>query len=676
MKQRVCLNMIVKNEAAIIERALASVLPAISCYVILDTGSNDDTVDRIKQFFDAAGVPGEVHHGHFANFSQARNDALECCRASTLAFDYILLSDADMQLSVLDAAALDELKAAAYLVRQRNIISYFNVRLLRRDVAAKYVGVTHEYLDLDGHYAEQLIAIEFADHADGANRPQKAARDIALLSDFLQTNPGDARSLFYLAQSYRDAGRLADAIATYGQRIAAGGWEEEVWYAQYQLALCQRDIGNRAAFVTGCLAAYQRRPSRAEPLHALSQHYREQNEGATALLFAETAALIPYPAHDTLFIEEFIYRTGCLEELAISGYYGTQPAQRRKGAVACNALALGRETPEPHRALARNNLLYYAQSATELFGDVRFVALPANLPSSYVAMNPSVAATDDGLHVLLRGVNYSIDSHGAYAVRDTAGAVRSRNYLAQLDDALQMTQPAAITDQTDRQIAPDATILGFEDCRLFRWRNQWWASATVRDQDADMRAEMVLLELDEHGAARTCRTLRGYGTQVHEKNWMPCVRGDELLFVYGCDPLTVLKVVQLEDQTARVELLVQSAPSVAADHLRGGSQLLWFDDGWLAATHEVVHAGSSRHYLHRLIWLDEDFQLRRITMPFFLMYEGIEFVAGMARVPSRDSIVISFGVRDAEAHLAEISTAGIRVALRSSEPSGSIGSNT
>ena len=663
LKQRICLNMIVKNEATIIERALASVLPVISYYVILDTGSNDDTVVRIKQFFDAAGVPGEVHSGHFANCSQARNESLACCRASAFEFDYILLSDADMQLSVIDAAALDDLNAAAYLVRQRNAISYFNVRLLRRDVAAKYVGVTHEYLDLDGHETLQLLAIEFTDHADGANRPQKATRDIALLSDFLQIHPGDARSMFYLAQSYRDAGRLADAIAAYGQRLAAGGWDEELWYAQYQLALCQRDIGNRSAFVTGCLAAYQRRPTRAEPLYALAQHYREQNEGTTALLFAETAATIPHPTADALFIEEFIYRTGCLEELAIAGYYGTQPAQRRKGALACNALALDRDTPESHRALARNNLVYYAQSAAELFHDACFVTLPASLPPPYIAMNPSVAALGGDLRVLLRGVNYSIDGNGAYAIRDAAGVVRTRNYLAQLDDALRLAQPVAVADHSDRPIAANTTILGFEDCRLFHWRKRWWASATVRDQDATMRAEMVLLALDDYGTVQTSRTLRGYGTQTHEKNWMPCVRGDELLFVYGCDPLTVLKVVQLDDQTARVELLVRHTPTVSADYLRGGSQLLWFDDGWLAVTHEVVCVGSSRHYLHRLIWLNEDFQLCRVTLPFFLQHEGIEFVAGIARVPSRDSFVISFGVRDAAAHLAEISTASVRAAL-------------
>ena len=99
-------------------------------------------------------------------------------------------TDADMQLKVLDAAALDHLTAPAYLVRQRNVISYLNVRLLRRDVAARYVGVTHEYVDLAGHIAQPLAAIEFDDHADGANRAQKAARDIALLLEFLRSHPG------------------------------------------------------------------------------------------------------------------------------------------------------------------------------------------------------------------------------------------------------------------------------------------------------------------------------------------------------------------------------------------------------------------------------------------------------------------------------------------------------
>ena len=45
MSQTICLNMIVKNEAAIIEETLANITDHIKLdyYVISDTGSTDDT---------------------------------------------------------------------------------------------------------------------------------------------------------------------------------------------------------------------------------------------------------------------------------------------------------------------------------------------------------------------------------------------------------------------------------------------------------------------------------------------------------------------------------------------------------------------------------------------------------------------------------------------------------
>ena len=41
--KRLCLNMIVRDESAVIERCLASVRPHVDHWVIVDTGSVDDT---------------------------------------------------------------------------------------------------------------------------------------------------------------------------------------------------------------------------------------------------------------------------------------------------------------------------------------------------------------------------------------------------------------------------------------------------------------------------------------------------------------------------------------------------------------------------------------------------------------------------------------------------------
>ncbi|CAN5517015.1 hypothetical protein BH11ACT8_BH11ACT8_30930 [soil metagenome] len=44
----VCLSMIVKDEAHCIEECLASVLPLITRWVVVDTGSTDGTQDLVR----------------------------------------------------------------------------------------------------------------------------------------------------------------------------------------------------------------------------------------------------------------------------------------------------------------------------------------------------------------------------------------------------------------------------------------------------------------------------------------------------------------------------------------------------------------------------------------------------------------------------------------------------
>ena len=47
-------------------------------------------------------ILGELHSLPFHNFGQARNAALDFAYASSLAYDYLLLADADMELVVED----------------------------------------------------------------------------------------------------------------------------------------------------------------------------------------------------------------------------------------------------------------------------------------------------------------------------------------------------------------------------------------------------------------------------------------------------------------------------------------------------------------------------------------------------------------------------------------------
>ena len=359
MRPTVCLNMIVKNEAANIERCLASIAPVIGAWVIGDTGSTDDTPERIARLFSARGIPGELHRFPFVNFGEARNEALDRCRRSSLAFEYILFADADMELVIGDRTCLERLSAAAYYVQQRNVVSYDNLRLLRRDAEARYVGVTHEYLDVRGDKG-RLTDIWYIDHAIGSNRVGKFERDARLLEEDLVRDPNNPRNVFYLAQSYRDAGQPEKAREAYRRRAAMPGWDEETWYSLYEIGRLSERLGAPPAEVQGAyLAAYQFRPQRAEPLYQLARYHRERREFALALLFARQAAAISRPA-DLLFVDDAVYQWRNLDELSVAASWAGALSEGRQ---AIDRLIAGGNLPASERPRVEDNLRFYLKSS-------------------------------------------------------------------------------------------------------------------------------------------------------------------------------------------------------------------------------------------------------------------------------------------------------------------------
>ena len=73
---KICLNMIVKNESAIIIRLLESVTPLIDSYCICDTGSTDNTITLIKEYCESNNIPGKIIEESFRDFGYNRSYAL------------------------------------------------------------------------------------------------------------------------------------------------------------------------------------------------------------------------------------------------------------------------------------------------------------------------------------------------------------------------------------------------------------------------------------------------------------------------------------------------------------------------------------------------------------------------------------------------------------------------
>jgi len=355
VKPLVCLNMIVKNEAKNMPRCLESVKDIVDYYIINDNGSGDNTPELIKQTMDSYGINGEVYSSPWVNFGHNREEALQRVYQDGR-WDYCLIMDADCALHCKNGA-FDILTADSYFVEWRlGSFVYKLPTLLSLRAEWHWKGVVHNYVAgsgktreaLDGVWVEAIAGGGAKSH--GTTSQEKFLKDAELLEEELRKNPSDARSRYYLAQSYKDAGRPKLAYKNYMRRVTLGGWPEEVYAAMYYGATCKW----RAETVfplDDFLAAYNYRPSRAEPLHQIARYYRQTKMYSVAYLFAKMGVTIPYPK-DVLFIEKGVYEWGLLDELSLSAYW---TGRYKESLELCDKLLANPNLPEHEVNRVRSN---------------------------------------------------------------------------------------------------------------------------------------------------------------------------------------------------------------------------------------------------------------------------------------------------------------------------------
>lgn len=288
----ICLAILVKNAERDIVRCITSARPLIDRWVIIDTGSTDNTKTIVKDAL--SDVPGRLLEREWRGFADNRTELLHEARQSGA--DYTLMLDADLELVIdgnVPALTYDEY----YLTVHDRGMEYALPLLTSTRREFFYGGVAHAALmckeQING--AGNLRMIRVIDHGGGPGTDGKFERDRDNLAAEVVKHPNDARSWFYLAQSYRDLDQIDEAIECYKHRAAMGGWDEEVYYALYQagLLLCaHRSYAEGAPLL---LEAWKLRPSRAEALRALA--------GCTT----SVANKIPFPESDLLFVEPDAY---------------------------------------------------------------------------------------------------------------------------------------------------------------------------------------------------------------------------------------------------------------------------------------------------------------------------------------------------------------------------------
>lgn len=373
--------MIVKDEEHIIKECLESMAPFIDRYDITDTGSTDKTKEIIKEFFEEKGIPGEVYDHKWDGFGKSRTQSLR--NAEKGGADYGWVIDADDMMKG-EFTFPEDVDLDAYSLRiKRGDFTWWRNQIFKLDGNWVYTGVLHEYaenpakqdagtlkqgrLQSEGYHVE---ARTMGARNVGIEPVDKYKKDAELflkcLTDENDPNyePNNTRYHFYLAQSYFDSKQWEPAMEWYMKRAELGGWEEEVFYSLFRIAICsslREDPWEKT--MQYFLSAWNYRPVRAEPLYQIARIYRLSGHPRLGHLFAKQALSIPFPQQDILFLANEVWEWQILDEIASTAFY---VGEFQEGYDACMTLLKENKFPETERGRIMQNLEQYQMKIAEM----------------------------------------------------------------------------------------------------------------------------------------------------------------------------------------------------------------------------------------------------------------------------------------------------------------------
>ena len=334
MSSTICLNMIVKNETKNLKKLFESIHEVIDYYVIHDTGSTDGTPELIKKIMNNYDISGEIFHEKWKNFGYNRQKALESAYNSDFNPDYVFIIDADEEFFYKDKSWFKNLKKDFYNIKRLfGSIEYYQPVLInvrnKNELGWEWKAPVHNYLSSKFSKTNENVdknMVHIKSFCSGGAKSQnvsseeKYLRDAKLLLEDLKENPNNPRSIFYLAQSYRDAKKPEEAIKWYKKRLEVKGWIQEKYISCYNIGNLLRQLGKREEAFYYYLLSFEYDSSRYECFYEMIKYHR--NKGNKKLAYSFYKQLKPFNQNSgKLFLVSSVHNWKLDYEISIIAYY-------------------------------------------------------------------------------------------------------------------------------------------------------------------------------------------------------------------------------------------------------------------------------------------------------------------------------------------------------------------
>jgi hypothetical protein len=442
---------------------------------------------------------------------------------------------------------------------------------------------------------------------------------------------GVARCHFYLGNTHFTLQNWLRAIKHYRQRIALGGWYEEVWYSHYKIGLAYQATGHHEQAIGEWLKAYQVHPHRSENIYQICKWYREQCQYHLAHSFYQWGKRIQRLPADVLFIETDVYEWKFDFEFSILAWHVGQ-----KDAVmdVCQRLL---NTPGVDHDVIKANMQYYCPKLASICKQkVDLASQVADKVEGFTASTPSITPLKNRYVVNVRYVDYDINrADGKYSP--------PKKNITTINKRMTLTRPLkTLQEFTFPEPETDLLYRGVEDVRLYTTAKHEIVYTGNSNLSGDgMRACVAAYELD--GSSLAKREIPSPEQRSCEKNWV--IAKDDVL-ITDWYPMRV-GAINRDGQFALHRTI--ETPHVF-QFFRGSSNGSAFGASIFFVVHMVHHA-APRVYYHCLVELKAgDLSVVRVSQPFSFEGESIEYCLGC--IVEHDRILMTYSTWDKTSNLA------------------------